>query len=78
MTAGGTIAYTYDFGACWEHEITLEKMIPRDDSQVYPVCVEFRGDSPVEYWNEDEPEESGPFGMKAVNRRLAALDREPS
>jgi hypothetical protein len=78
MTAGATIAYTYDFGACWEHEITLEKMIPRDDSQVYPVCVEFRGDSPVEYWNEDEPEESGPFGMKEVNRRLAALDREPS
>jgi hypothetical protein len=78
MTAGATITYTYDFGACWEHEITLEKMISRDDSQVYPVCVEFRGDSPVEYWNEDEPEESAPFGMKAVNRRLAALDREPS
>ena len=39
MTAGGTIAYTYDLGACWEHEITLEKTVPRDHSQVYPVCA---------------------------------------
>jgi hypothetical protein len=77
MTAGGTIAYTYDLGACWEHEITLEKTVPRDHSQVYPVCVEFRGDSPVEYWSEEEPEEPAPFGMKEVNRRLAVLGREP-
>jgi hypothetical protein len=77
MTASGTIAYTYDLGACWEHEITLEKTVPRDHSQVYPVCVEFRSDSPVEYWSEEEPEEPGPFGMKEVNRRLAALGREP-
>jgi hypothetical protein len=76
MTVGGTIAYTYDLGACWEHEITLEKTVPRDHSQVYPVCVEFRGDSPVEYWSEEEPEEPEPFGMKKVNRRLAALGRE--
>jgi len=76
MTAGGTIAYTYDLGACWEHEITLEKTIPRDHSHVYPVCVEFRGDSPVEYWSEEEPEEPAPFGLKEVNRRLAALGRE--
>jgi hypothetical protein len=78
MTAGATIAYTYDFGACWEHEITLEKTVSRDHAQVYPVCVEFRGDSPVEYWNEEEPEESAPFGIKEVNRRLAALGGEPS
>jgi hypothetical protein len=78
MTAGGTIAYTYDLGACWEHEITLEKTIPRDHSHVYPVCVEFRGDSPVEYWSEEEPEEPTPFGLKEVNRRLAALGREPA
>jgi hypothetical protein len=77
MTASGTIAYTYDLGACWEHEITLEKTVPRDHSQVYPVCVEFRSDSPVEYWSEEEPEEPAPFGMKEVNRRLAALGREP-
>ena len=43
MVPGGTIAYTYDFGACWEHEITLEKTLRRDHSQDYPVCVAFRG-----------------------------------
>jgi hypothetical protein len=74
---GGTIAYTYDFGTCWEHEIALEKILPRDHSQDYPVCVAFRGDSPVEYWDEEEPEEPEPFGLKEVNRRLAALGREP-
>jgi hypothetical protein len=76
MAPGGTIAYTYDLGACWEHEITLEKTIPRDHSQQYPVCVAFRGDSPVEYWDEEEPEEPAPFGLKEVNRRLAGLGRE--
>jgi Plasmid pRiA4b ORF-3-like protein len=78
MVPGGTIAYTYDLGACWEHEITLEATIPREHNQDYPVCVEFRGDSPVEYWCEDEPEEPEPFGLNEVNRRLAALNREPA
>ena len=42
-----------------------------------PVCVAFRGHSPVEYWNETEPEEPRPFGLNEVNRRLAARGREP-
>jgi hypothetical protein len=78
IAAGGTIAYTYDFGADWEHVITLEKTVPRDHSQQYPVCVAFKGDSLVEYWDEEEPEEPVPFVIKEVNRRLAALDREPA
>ena len=78
MAPGGTIAYTYDLGACWKHEITLEATVPRDHSQDYPVCVEFRGDSPVEYWCEEEPEEPEPFGLNDINRRLAALGREPA
>jgi hypothetical protein len=57
---------------------TMAETVPRDHSQVYPVCVAFRGDSPVEYWSEEEPEEPDPFGMKEVNRRLAALGREPA
>jgi hypothetical protein len=57
---------------------TLEKMLSRDHSQDYPVCIAFRGDSPVEYWDEEEPEEPGPFGLNEVNRRLAALGREPA
>ena len=78
LTPGAKIGYTYDFGADWEHEITLEQTTPRDPGQDYPVCVAFRGDSPVEYWCEEEPEEPEPFGLNEVNRRLAALGREPA
>ncbi len=72
----GKITYTYDLGACWEHEITLGQMLPRDQGQDYPVCVAFRGDSPVEYWSEEDPAEPEPFGLAEVNRRLAALEGE--
>jgi hypothetical protein len=71
VPAGGTVTYTYDLGACWEHEITLERTLPLDHGQDYPVCVEFRGDSPVEYWSEDDPAAPEPFGLAEVNRKLA-------
>ncbi len=70
------ITYTYDLGACCEHEITLEKTLERDPGRDYPVCAGFKGGSPVEYWSEDEPEESRPFSLATVNRRLAALGEE--
>ena len=73
LAPGGKIGYTYDFGADWEHEITLEQTLPRDAGQDCPVCVEWRGDSPVEYWSEDDPEEPLPFDVAAVNRELVAL-----
>ena len=71
----GTIRYTYDLGACWEHEITLEQTLARDPGKDYPVCVAYKGDSPVEYWSEDDPDEPEPFDMAGVNRELAALGR---
>ncbi len=71
----GRIRYTYDLGACWEHEIMLEQTLPRDRGQGYPVCVAYKGDSPVEYWSEDDPGEPEPFDMAKVNRELAALGR---
>jgi pRiA4b ORF-3-like protein len=43
------IAYTHDFGAGWRHEITLEKVVKREPGRCYPVCVAYKGDSPVEY-----------------------------
>jgi hypothetical protein len=46
---------------------------PRDPGQDYPVCVAYKGDSPVGYWSEDDPEEPGPFNLAEVNRKLAAL-----
>ncbi len=73
LTSGGKISYTYDLGACWEHEVALEQMLARDPSQDYPVCVAYKGDSPVEYWSEDDPQERGPFDLAGVNRKLAAL-----
>jgi hypothetical protein len=72
------IVYTYDFGACWKHEITLEKWVQRQHGQTYPVCIAFRGDSPVEYWNEDEPIEPEPFSLTEVNHQLAALGKPGS
>ncbi len=62
-----------NYSACWEHEIVLEQTVPRDPGQDYPVCVAYKGDSPVEYWSEDDPEEPGPFNLADVNRKLAAL-----
>ena len=41
-----------NYSACWEHEIVLEQTVPRDPGQDYPVCVAYKGDSPVEYWSE--------------------------
>jgi hypothetical protein len=69
----GKISYTYDLGACWEHEITLEQTLPRDRGQDYPACVAYKGDSPTEYPCEDDPEEPEPFNLAEVNRKLAAL-----
>jgi hypothetical protein len=73
LTPGGKIGYTYDLGACWEHQIALERIVTRDPDQDYPACVAYKGDSPVEYWSEDDPEEPEPFNLAEVNRKLAAL-----
>lgn len=67
------ISYRYDFGTCWDHEITLESRSERQPGQAYPACVAFRGDSPVEYWDGDEPAEPEPFSLTETNRHLAAL-----
>jgi len=44
-----------------------------DRGQDYPVCVAYKGDSPVEYLCEDDPEEPESFDLAEVNRKLAAL-----
>ncbi|MDA2930280.1 plasmid pRiA4b ORF-3 family protein [Acidobacteria bacterium AH-259-O06] len=31
--------YEYDFGDSWEHEIILEKILPRDTDSEYPKCI---------------------------------------
>lgn len=32
-------SYTYDFGDNWEHRILLEKILPRDKTVRYPICL---------------------------------------
>jgi hypothetical protein len=31
--------YIYDFGDNWEHKITLEKILPKENNVTYPLCV---------------------------------------
>jgi hypothetical protein len=37
---GTTVPYEYDFGDGWEHELTLEAILPRQAGQRYPLCVD--------------------------------------
>lgn len=37
---GMQFAYLYDFGDHWEHTVEVEKFMPGDTGQVYPVCLE--------------------------------------
>ncbi len=80
-SGAGKISYTYDLGACWQHEITLEGTLEREPGRNYPVCAEFSGDSPEEYPpHEDDPGDSNDepaqplrFSLADVNRKLATL-----
>ena len=40
--------YTYDFGDNWQHTITLEKILPKKEKQVYPRCVDGKRACPPE------------------------------
>jgi hypothetical protein len=37
---GTVVPYEYDFGDGWEHELTLEAILPRQVGQKYPFCVD--------------------------------------
>ncbi len=68
------VGYEYDFGASWQHEITLQKVLPLDPAATYPVCVAFQGESPEEY-----PDaylggrKRKPYSLGSVDARLAEL-----
>ncbi len=38
--AGTSAHYEYDFGDGWEHELTLEAVLPQQAGQKYPLCVD--------------------------------------
>src|SRR2546422_3314311 len=35
-----TVQYDYDFVDGWEHELTLEAILPPQAGQTYPLCVD--------------------------------------
>ena len=57
------IDYTYDFGDCWRHRITLQKILPVDRKVRLPVCVSGRRRCP--------PEDSG--GLWGYYRNLRIM-----
>jgi hypothetical protein len=42
------LSYTYDFGDDWGHIITLEEILPYDESETLPICIEASNASPPE------------------------------
>ncbi|MGH8886315.1 MAG: IS1096 element passenger TnpR family protein, partial [Egibacteraceae bacterium] len=40
---GSRFTSEYDFGDSWEHDIVVEKVLPRQADKTYPVCLEPRG-----------------------------------
>lgn len=45
---GAKAVYTYDFGDGWEHAIVVEKILPPDAEQAYPMCVGGKRHAPPE------------------------------
>ncbi|MFA4955654.1 MAG: plasmid pRiA4b ORF-3 family protein [Candidatus Methanoperedens sp.] len=40
--------YIYDFGDFWQHKIQLEKILPREESIEYPICIKGKRACPPE------------------------------
>lgn len=40
--------YIYDFGDDWQHEVVLEKVLPRDPKTKYPICLDGKYACPPE------------------------------
>ncbi len=48
IAAKDRLIYRYDFGDDWEHDIRLEKILPPDTGQRYPVCTGGKRATPPE------------------------------
>lgn len=49
IAPGTTIEYLFDFGDCWEFEVTLERIDPEDLTLSQPKLLEQHGRSPQQY-----------------------------
>jgi hypothetical protein len=45
---GAKLAYVYDFGDSWEHEIVVEDILPADPTARYPRCLDGHRAAPPE------------------------------
>ena len=45
---GAKFRYEYDFGDSWLHQVLVEKILPPEPGQVYPVCIKGRRARPPE------------------------------
>lgn len=45
---GSQFVYEYDFGDSWQHIVVVEKVLPSDAAQTYPVCIKGRLGAPLE------------------------------
>jgi hypothetical protein len=82
------LSYRYDLGDCWDHEITVEKILPPGEV-ARPECLAGRGVTPAEDggdWYEDddgnlvpvaEPEPRRVYDLARINRALAVAIAEP-
>jgi hypothetical protein len=73
-------AYAYDLGACWEHDVVLERLVRIEPGQLTLRCGAFAGDCPLEYpmlQDDDghpiaDPIVTRPFLLDKVNATLAS------
>lgn len=47
-SAGQRALYTYDYGDGWQHDVVLEKILPRVPGKAYPVCIDGELSGPPE------------------------------
>ncbi|MFB9769264.1 plasmid pRiA4b ORF-3 family protein [Lactiplantibacillus modestisalitolerans] len=71
--ANGPVTYTYDFGADWRHEITLNRLLTFSDLDTaqLPICKSGRGNNRVE----DDGQPGTPYNRKHINRLFALWAR---
>jgi len=67
--------YEYDFHAFWQHQIRLERTLPFDPTQTYPVCIGGARKAPLEWCNGPLAylEQKQYFSIDYIERRLLEI-----
>jgi hypothetical protein len=61
--------YVYDFGDYWEHDVVLEKVLPKEKDEEYPICTAGKRNCP--------PEDcGGPYGYMDLLKIIADPEHE--